>query len=243
MNLTPTRKLALGFVALAIVGVVIDRVGWLQAWMPNVVVGALTVAVTITVIEHVIRREEDERIKPHRDDVLRTIGESFTQLLTGIALNYADDPGQDFIPMPADPLEIIELWLLPRGHREQRDDWIPALIYEGNDFAARLEDHRHRDREVIPLDLIRAIDQYKSELRRLKTVAKLFNENPASDKHRAVASYSQHRAVEAARTWLIVYNRFVPEPLELMDGIREIADKVSRARIDARIPNEDPQQA
>jgi hypothetical protein len=74
-------------------------------------------------------------------------------------------------------------------------------------------------------------------------VAKIFNEDPASDKHRAVASYSQRRAVEAARTWLIVYNRFAPQPLELRDGMREIADKVSQGHIDARMANEDVQQA
>ena len=59
-----TRRVAAGMVGVAAAGGLVDALGWAQAWMPNVVVGSLTVAVTITVVERALRNDDRARYQP-----------------------------------------------------------------------------------------------------------------------------------------------------------------------------------
>ena len=69
--ITP-NKLLIASVIVAALGLVVDLVlDWATAWMPNVVVGALTVGLTVTVIDKAMRRAESLRQQPRVDAALR----------------------------------------------------------------------------------------------------------------------------------------------------------------------------
>lgn len=229
---TPTIKVACVAVAVAVVCGIVYAVGRAHDWMPSLVVGALTVAVTVTVIEGAIKREEQNRTKPLRSDVLLRIGESFNGLLVSIALDYAEYPGDVFEPMPSEPLEVIALWLSARKAKNLPDDWVPSLIQRGKEFADRLERHRRRDREVIPLDLITTSDRCSRTLLTYTSVEQMYYQDP--DKQASTVVFAERQVVKTAREWLLVYNQFAPEPVTLSGTYRDIADKVSQGVIAER---------
>src|SRR6266849_9249896 len=56
-------RLAILLVGIAIVAIILDvTTKRLHAWMPNVGIGALSIAVTITVVDKLIKREDQSRI-------------------------------------------------------------------------------------------------------------------------------------------------------------------------------------
>jgi hypothetical protein len=111
---TPTTKLALALVGVAVLGVATYRHGWLHDWMPNVVIGALVVALTITVVDRAVRREAEDRIQLRVDDVMAGLGEALQELITAIVFDYVAHHRHDLKPVPADSLEMIDLWLSDR---------------------------------------------------------------------------------------------------------------------------------
>lgn len=114
---TPTTQIAAVLVVVAAASVAAYCAGWLQAWMPNVAVGALVTAATITVIDRAVRREAQQLLQPRTDAVLRNMAIDFHLLVAGIAFDYAGAPGDRFVPLPQDALGIIDLWLSTRGKR------------------------------------------------------------------------------------------------------------------------------
>ena len=106
----PTWVAALVLILVALGGVVVYQEGWLHAWMPNVVVGAVTAAVTITLIERVVRAEGRRRERPGLDDALDAISYPFRGLFFGVAFDYGQthsSPGA----LPEDPLDLLDFWL------------------------------------------------------------------------------------------------------------------------------------
>jgi hypothetical protein len=61
----------------------------LRAWIPNITVGALTVALTITVVERAIRQEARNRLLPRLEGALSTIGSDFQMMLLAVVRDYS----------------------------------------------------------------------------------------------------------------------------------------------------------
>ena len=176
---TPTTKVALALVGVAALGVATYRHGWLHDWMPNVVVGALTVALTITVIDRVVGREAQDRVRLRVDAVMAGTGEALQALIPVIVEDYVEHHVDDFKPVPNDISEMIELWLSSHHTESTPPPWAPGLtrpppvadlmeagpwmspvVAAGQVFAQQLERHRARDREVMAVGLIHAIDEF-----------------------------------------------------------------------------------
>ena len=237
VNWFTTFRLAVGLIVVALLGCATYALGWAQAWMPNVVVGALTVALTVTVIDRAVRRElhreAEERVQPHRDDVLRSLRDDFELMLSQVAFDYAEQPGATFQEVPAEPSAMLDLWksAQPGNVEKDKPDWNPGVLYAGTRFAERLERHRRRDHDVIPLEVIRAIDRFQREVQGAEALA-----GPWLTKreYRPLAQEAERRVIAASREWLDVFNRHAPEPPTLAHPFREIAETVSRSLIDGR---------
>ena len=112
-SMTPARSLAIVCVLLAFVGVWVDSKDWLTAWMPNVVVGAITVALTITVIEWVIRTERRRALRPRFDYLLDGLGPvlRIKGMLQEIVTDYTQVHLSNYRDIPDNGLAMIEQWL------------------------------------------------------------------------------------------------------------------------------------
>jgi hypothetical protein len=137
----------------------------LRAWIPNITVGAVTVALTITVVERAIRREARNRVQPRVDGAISSIGIEFQMMLLAVVRDYSSTHVDAFESVPKDGVEMIELWLggqdeidAPRVRSD--DDEVPALLSSARVFADQLERARERDRDVLEPALIRAMDDF-----------------------------------------------------------------------------------
>jgi hypothetical protein len=215
--------------------------------MPSVVVGALTVALTITVVEQAIRREDDLRREPRRDDVLWSIGLGLRALVSAIVIDYAGHHLDNFRPVPGDAFAMIEQWLAgydsedyepPRGQLLNPETGVldpppktPMLLDEGFDLLNVLERHRDRDRDVIPEDLTHAIDGYAWHIGQART---LFSLRVADTDEDALARSRscRHTVVEATRDIAEVIRRHQPKALVIV-GLGQEAAASYNARLRA----------
>ena len=105
---------------------------------------------------------------------MAAIGEALQGLISAIVMDYLEHHVDDeFEPVPDDSLKMIGLWLSSHGAESTppvssaRFDapadlapWLSPLVNAGQVFAQRLERHRAGDREVMPVKLIHAIDEF-----------------------------------------------------------------------------------
>jgi hypothetical protein len=137
----------------------------LRAWIPNITVGAATVALTITVVEGAIRREARNRLLPRVEGAISTIGIDFHMMLLAVVRDYSSTHVDVFEPVPKDGVELIELWLgshdeLDAPRVRSDDGEVPAILSSGREFAEQLERERERDRDVLDPALVRAMDDF-----------------------------------------------------------------------------------
>jgi hypothetical protein len=103
---------------IAIMGSLLYHEKWAKPWMPNVVVGALTIGLTATIVEALLtraqRRAESERVQPVLDVALRSISAALYYFLRSAANGYASSNLTSFRPE------------LPRD----LDGWLALLIDE-----------------------------------------------------------------------------------------------------------------
>jgi hypothetical protein len=98
-------------VGVAIVGgLVYWRVG-ARAWMPPVVVGALTVAITVTVVERALRNEQRARDKPILDVITTRVELQLMGFIYALLSDYSTTHLDTFKPIPETLVELCDLWL------------------------------------------------------------------------------------------------------------------------------------
>src|ERR1700722_19218238 len=94
-------------VFVAVMGALLYHEHWAKPWMPNIVVGALTVGFTATIVETLLaraqRRAESERVQPVLDVALRATSEAIYYFLRSVANSYASSNLTSFRPeLPRD---------------------------------------------------------------------------------------------------------------------------------------------
>lgn len=198
---------------------------WLTAWMPNVVVGALTVALTITVIDRAFRREAQRRLKPRVDDALWRIGSNFRSLVFGVAIDYAATHVDNFKPIPADASAMMAHWLANADDANSASLGAageePLLIQEAESFVEPLEIIRERDREVLEPDLVRAMDEDTAAVRQSRMLIRMPYAPPANQPtNEQVAVRS---VVVAAGQFIDVFGRYAPGSTEIRPQLRHAA--------------------
>jgi hypothetical protein len=84
-RLSPTTGVAFGMLFVAGVGAALwYATDSLRAWIPSISVGAVTVALTITVVDRAIQRETRNRLQPRVEGALSTAGLDFQTMLLAV---------------------------------------------------------------------------------------------------------------------------------------------------------------
>jgi hypothetical protein len=141
--------------------------GWAKAWMPNIVVGAATVALTVTVIERALRAELEQRFVERRLPARWLIGIATREFARLVRSDYlATHTAGTRIQPSLEVVPLLELWLssqssedTPRSH-EQR----VALAEAGLGALREIDEVRRHDADVLPADVVSAIDRLDAAL-------------------------------------------------------------------------------
>lgn len=222
-----TGWVALVFVVLAGLAAALDSqvssTSAVRAWVPNIVIGALTVAATITVVEHALRnvqRRKDAHIITYIHEHLAIVLIDFGYML---ATDYGSTHLATFRPIPATFVELCELWLKdpPDGPPLQRlTGKLPPVIASAENVATYLDLTRERYGFVLEShpDLVNAIDRLSEWV----TVARnqiLVARAPGwpSPEFEAVM---RRRVVSSVLRFLLEFAKLSPEPFRLSEGHR-----------------------
>jgi hypothetical protein len=119
----PTFWVALALIAVGFVGLAFGRQNKLREWAPNIAASAFALAITITVVEWIVRREARARIRPRVERVIYWMGLAFRG---AIVIDYAGTHRDSFKPIPEKGLEMIDLWLA-----EDENEDRPRKLLEG----------------------------------------------------------------------------------------------------------------
>ncbi len=221
----PTRWIAAGLLVVAGLGIwAWFALKGFRAWTPNIVVGAITAAVTITIIDWAVRHEAKQRLQPEIDDVLAAMGLDLRDLLASIVLDYAQLETDPAAHVPSDALELMDRWIstLRGGRRDDEESRMAILTHSGSEFADKLENHRRRDRDAIPLALRRAIDNYQE---RAQLTAHTIERDEA-DTPTLIKRESVRQLVDSTRAWYGEFLNAGGQPVVVADVFRDIAQKI-----------------
>ena len=194
-----------------------------RAWVPNIVVGALTVAATITVVEHALRnaqRRKDAHIVSYIHEHLDIVLIDFGYML---ATDYGSTHLATFEPIPATFVELCELWLRdpPDGPPLQRlTGKLPPVIASAENVATYLDLTRARYAFVVEShpDLVNAIDRLSEWVRVARNqILGVSAPGWPSPEFEAVM---RRRAVSSVLQFLEEFAKLSPEPFRLSDSHR-----------------------
>jgi hypothetical protein len=137
----------------------------LDAWTPNIVVGLIVVAATITFVEGIVQREAAARTQPRLERALDVLSNAFWQfafntysdiVFTNLKVEIAA------LNIPSDPVALFEFWVKWQDERDaprpRRSDGRSLLLSEGLEFVSRVQRVVDADRDLLPSELVVAID-------------------------------------------------------------------------------------
>jgi hypothetical protein len=138
------RRLAVVLLLVALIACVIDATTRsLDAWMPNVAVDAVSIALTVTVIERLLRRAHTRRLRPWTEH-------AYTEVYMALVTLVFGGEGDDDSWLP-DVRSFVDDWAI----KNQLDDYVKAAIPA---FSRLLRDIRARHLHVLDVTVIVAID-------------------------------------------------------------------------------------
>jgi hypothetical protein len=121
----------------------------LHAWMPNVAMSAVTVGLTVTLVDSIVRRESRDRLAPLLGPSLFHINLEFSRFVAAVVEDYAATHIDVFLAIPTDPLAVLDLWLAEqdtadRPHPGLERDGIDTLRDMGREFALQVAYHEEQ---------------------------------------------------------------------------------------------------
>lgn len=165
----PTTWAAVVLLVTALAFVYLGRQEKLREWAPHIAVAAFELAITITIVEWIVRTEARARTRPRVEEVIYRIGLAFRLMVHEVLFDYASTHIMTSKAKPHDALPIIELWLAEqdsedRAHELSKAEHIPKLLVAARNFVRELDDVRLRNLDVLEPDLITAIDKVKGRI-------------------------------------------------------------------------------
>jgi len=221
------RRLPLTFwAAVALVGVAIvasvlwSRWKFFDQLAPNVITEALAIAVTITAVEWIVRREAQERLLPRTQDVLYWMGLDFRLFTQSIVHDYAVTHIGAIKPIPRDALELIDLCLEDyKNEDEPRQvldgQWLPSLFLGAGELEKELHHARERDLDVIEPDLVAAIDKFRWHVG--QAVQHLGFAREGHLEHAMAEPVAYSTLMRGTRTFAEVFKRYAPQWFVILD--------------------------
>jgi len=233
----PTTRLALGLVGLAALGVG----AWfvtptLRAWIPNVTVGAVTVAATITIVDRTIQREAILRVSPRVESVMETIRGSLRWLLWSIAYDFIEASDENVEPLPSDAVALTDAWIETETNDWEdrralpRDDALPLIVQHALQLVSDLEQIRDRDRDVLAASVIRDMDDFTAAIERATFLYEVVDPESRSEARSRLALLTR-AIVYATHNLALGFVRENPDVITLEESVGAgIRDLVKRRR-------------
>jgi hypothetical protein len=129
-----------------------ERTSVATEWMPHIAAGAATIGLTVTIVDLILRREAEERLRPRRELAFRKAAIALWDCLEWIAYDYVETHVGTFIPIPEKALDLLDFWLTEQPNEDtERTNQVELRTA----LMSTLEQVPGVDRET----LARAIDQ------------------------------------------------------------------------------------
>jgi len=236
---SPTTSAALALLVIAALGVAAwFLVPGLKAWAPNITVGALTVAATITVIDGAVRREAQRRLRPRLESVKDAIRHPLHWVVWAIADDYVETHKGQPAAVPGDAIGLAETWLKEENEQREKsrgipeEDALPRLAIDALQFIDELEDIRARDREVLEPEVVRAIDDFAAAVRQASQLYLIVDAETNAEARSSLAIY-MGSIVAAVYNLCIVLRRHWPDIVTFdrkkWGGTRTYVERIRRA--------------
>jgi hypothetical protein len=126
-------------------------------WMPHIAATAATVALTVTLVEWILRKEAEERLRPRRSAMFADLSQCLYELLRVAAWDYALTHVSSFKEIPPKPLEFLDLWLAEQENEDAEREF-PYLLDASKNFVTALQTVRSKNLDILPPAITRAID-------------------------------------------------------------------------------------
>lgn len=167
---SPGFSIALALVAVGGLGVYLGRHDKLREWAPNIAVTAFALAITITVVEWILRREARARLRPRVERVGQSIEVAFESFISGVCIDYAATHGARYYEIPDNAIDMLNLWLTEQDMEDrprelQGNERLPMLADAAMECINELEESRARDLDVLEPEFVRAIDDFRQSVR------------------------------------------------------------------------------
>jgi hypothetical protein len=170
-NAVTLRRVAFALAAIAAVAIVLDATSaLLSQWTPNIATEAISLLVTIAVVDRIIDNRERLRMKPRVERALRDVGGDFRMLVRGIAWDYKATHVATFEPIPTTSLGVLDHWLANVGREDSEraihgEDDLPAAVSQALHVATSLQRVRDNDKDVLEPEVVAAIDEFEEDAR------------------------------------------------------------------------------
>ena len=208
-TLKPTRLDGAGIVTMLVaVGLIVRYVhekGAKDVWTPNVVVGLFSIAVTVMIVQRIVRAEDRRRLRPRRDRAMYWLGLGIRGLVSAVAFDYALAHLESFRPLPTDAMALFDAWLDEQSTEDSdrsKLERLELMLEEMHSFAGYAENTRMRDLDVLEPELVTAIDDFQQQV---NMVTMLANSIKAGALSSDGADVELRSLVEAARSFSAAY--------------------------------------
>lgn len=199
------------FVAAAAI-VLYVTTSFLDAWLPNIGVAAVSVAVTAAVVEELIRRAERERVSARISYSESRLDYALLNLLNAVQIDYIRWRWDTEIEIGGNPLEVLARWLdgssdaanrtpPPRGTR-------PHILVEALSFTDDVQHVAEEVREHVSAELAVQMSQLAASRRRAEAIAA---DLPQYDTPSGVDVFRARLILQAAKEFAEVYGAARPE--------------------------------
>ncbi len=158
-------------ICLCLVAVVVFLVWWLDdvssldPWIPNIVVGLVAIAATITLVEAIIQREHQQSVQPRYTHALDQIGQALLNFAFQTHMDYVFTHREPVNPaemnIPSDPVALCDFWVEGQDKNDSRrptKDGRSLFLGESLEFVSRVQRVADSNRELLPSELVVAID-------------------------------------------------------------------------------------
>lgn len=152
-RLTP-RLLALFFVAVAVVATFVsltaDR---FDNWSPNFATEALSLALTVAIVEKIVRREDQRRVQPQIDRALDLLSQAIVHYSMSATMDFLmTHPGADPNTVPSGTVEKFDQW--NHGSANETAPRSRFFLEESVQLAQLVQRILNADRNVLPTDVV-----------------------------------------------------------------------------------------
>lgn len=138
-------------------------------WMPEVGASAITVGITITVVERVVRHEAERRSAPIAEDAMRQMWNAIPYLIAHIAADYAETHLDNYQPPPRGLIAALDHWLACAdtgdAPRTLEEDGEPMFVDIAEITVRQLLEVRQNSSHVLHPEMAASIDQFVRSVR------------------------------------------------------------------------------